>query len=596
MRTRFSLNRWIVASVMIIFFMMILMPAGNAFAAEGDHFYDDAGVTYIRNASDEPIVNAWCEIEGKWYRTDETGRVLKGQFVTIPSGTYYLDSEGVMAVGLFWAGDEFVYAASDGALLKSEKWVKVNEIWYYVNSESRVVRDQIITSGGKSYYVAPDGAMKTGLIYGSDGEIYYALGSGEFKPTNGWVKYNNNWYFVNKGGKVRRNEAIWSGDKVYYAGEDGALTGGLYTVNGKLRFFDDDGEGKKKSGWVQVDGTWYYAEKGGLIRRNASVGKGSTMYYVGDDGKLTSGVYKVNGKYYYFNSEGKVKTSAGWVKYNGKWYYGNKGGVLRRNSIRWEGSKAYYLGDDAAMATGFAESDGKLRFFNANGEMKKATGWFKYKGSWYYAKTKGIYSRETTIKDKNKLYYLGADGKMKTGWVKISNTKYYYAKASGELYANQSFTVKGETYYAGADGVINLNSSVSKAQGYSSTSSYLILVNLKEQKTYVFKGSKDNWLPEKEFSCSTGTSNHPTPEGEYRTTMRTSYFDSFGYRCWWATGFIGGEYLFHSSPYNMGDSPKVCADYTMGTPSSHGCIRMKLDDAKWIYDTIPIGTKVVIYK
>ena len=178
----------------------------------------------------------------------------------------------------------------------------------------------------------------------------------------------------------------------------------------------------------------------------------------------------------------------------------------------------------------------------------------------------------------------------------IGGINYYYADTKGALKCNTSFTVGNATYYANSDCEVITNSSTSKAQSYSSNSSYLILVNLTEQKTYVFSGSKGAWSPTKEFTCSTGTSDHPTPVGEYKTTMRTTYFNSFGYRCWWATGFIGGEYLFHSSPYTMTDTPQICADYTMGRPSSHGCIRMRLDDAKWIYDNIPIGTKVVIYK
>ncbi|HAH78565.1 MAG TPA: L,D-transpeptidase, partial [Ruminococcaceae bacterium] len=32
----------------------------------------------------------------------------------------------------------------------------------------------------------------------------------------------------------------------------------------------------------------------------------------------------------------------------------------------------------------------------------------------------------------------------------------------------------------------------------------------------------------------------------------------------------------------------------LGEPASHGCIRLPVEDAKWIYDNIPEGTKVVI--
>ena len=33
----------------------------------------------------------------------------------------------------------------------------------------------------------------------------------------------------------------------------------------------------------------------------------------------------------------------------------------------------------------------------------------------------------------------------------------------------------------------------------------------------------------------------------------------------------------------------------LGTTASHGCVRLTVKDAKWIFDHCPIGTKVVIY-
>lgn len=33
----------------------------------------------------------------------------------------------------------------------------------------------------------------------------------------------------------------------------------------------------------------------------------------------------------------------------------------------------------------------------------------------------------------------------------------------------------------------------------------------------------------------------------------------------------------------------------MDAAVSHGCVRLDLDNAKWIYDSIPKNTKVIIY-
>ena len=36
-------------------------------------------------------------------------------------------------------------------------------------------------------------------------------------------------------------------------------------------------------------------------------------------------------------------------------------------------------------------------------------------------------------------------------------------------------------------------------------------------------------------------------------------------------------------------------DSRLGMNISHGCIRLKIDHAKWIYDNIPYYTKVVTF-
>lgn len=36
-------------------------------------------------------------------------------------------------------------------------------------------------------------------------------------------------------------------------------------------------------------------------------------------------------------------------------------------------------------------------------------------------------------------------------------------------------------------------------------------------------------------------------------------------------------------------------DGRLGMPLSHGCVRLNINNAKWIYDTIPTGSTVVVY-
>ena len=70
------------------------------------------------------------------------------------------------------------------------------------------------------------------------------------------------------------------------------------------------------------------------------------------------------------------------------------------------------------------------------------------------------------------------------------------------------------------------------------------------------------------------------------------YFDSGDARCFYYTQFYG-DYLFHSVLYDK--KTGNLADGRLGMGLSHGCVRLKIENAKWIYDHIPAGTKVVVY-
>lgn len=126
-----------------------------------------------------------------------------------------------------------------------------------------------------------------------------------------------------------------------------------------------------------------------------------------------------------------------------------------------------------------------------------------------------------------------------------------------------------------------------------STTPYLINVNIKNQKTYVYKGKTDNWSLVKSFPCSTGIAGEDTPSGSFSIKEKGDWFFSEQYNQggkYWSQ--ITGDILFHSLPFDKNKTTVV--DYTMSKPSSHGCIRLSIDDAKWIYTNIPKDSKVII--
>jgi lipoprotein-anchoring transpeptidase ErfK/SrfK len=56
-----------------------------------------------------------------------------------------------------------------------------------------------------------------------------------------------------------------------------------------------------------------------------------------------------------------------------------------------------------------------------------------------------------------------------------------------------------------------------------------------------------------------------------------------------------GEFLFHSVPTDRNGKVIEEEARKLGQKASHGCFRLTIPDAKWIYENIPINTKVVIH-
>lgn len=134
-----------------------------------------------------------------------------------------------------------------------------------------------------------------------------------------------------------------------------------------------------------------------------------------------------------------------------------------------------------------------------------------------------------------------------------------------------------------------------KANGYGSTTGYLILVDKTIHKVGVYTGSKGNWTNVLYVDCGDGAPATPTIEGTFYVGGKMYYFDSGSARCFYATQ-IQGNYLFHSVLYRQTPTPQEVIDPTVGKGVSHGCVRLLLEDAKWIYDNVPTNTTIVIYQ
>jgi len=126
---------------------------------------------------------------------------------------------------------------------------------------------------------------------------------------------------------------------------------------------------------------------------------------------------------------------------------------------------------------------------------------------------------------------------------------------------------------------------------FASNTNFLVWVDLSRQKVNLFIGSYKNWKLIKSMSCGTGKSSTPTVTGSFTIQDKGEYFRvNSGVICKYYTRFYG-NYLFHTV---LLDNDGNIVDGTLGTPVSHGCIRLAIEDAKYIYDNVPMGTMVWI--
>lgn len=128
--------------------------------------------------------------------------------------------------------------------------------------------------------------------------------------------------------------------------------------------------------------------------------------------------------------------------------------------------------------------------------------------------------------------------------------------------------------------------------------SYYIKVNCTAQTVTVYTCDINGQytIPIKAMLCSTGTA---TPlNGVYETSDRYEWRYLVGNVYGQYATRITGQILFHSVPYlNKDKSSLEYWEYDkLGEPASKGCVRLTVEDAKWIYDYCKPGTQVEFYE
>ena len=529
----------------------------------------DKGVAAIQNAGWYQIENRWYmlkndgtrdtskvnwqQINGSWYflKADGSRDTSKtGMQTGINGKTYFLNAEGVPQNGFQTVnGVAYYFDVQAGTARQlGNNWQQMNGSWYWIENGRVATGWRVIN--GKWYYLNPaDGRMLTGFYKDATGQLFYSDGSGAMLSTTGWYLMNGTWYWVNGNGSLATGW-INVGGTWYYMGENGAM----------------------KTGWYQVNGAWYYSNGSGAMQ-TGWLNRGGTWYYLTGSGAMATGWINLGGTWYYLNPGNGDMVGAGWHLINNKWYYFGGSGDMYSN--RWIGN--YYVGGNGEMLTNtwvgsyWVGADGK---WIPNYDPDANANWVKSGNTWYYQRPDGSKLTNSWKRINGSWYYFGADGAMTTGWKYVDGYKFYF----------------------GTDG--KMVQDVDKLIGKQS--SYRITVNrVKCQVTVYAANETGNYcIPVKTFTCSVGKAGTPTHAGTYATLKKQNPVELMG-PSWGKYGTQINNYgdWFHSVACSNPDPTYALAagNYNMlGQPASHGCVRLCVRDAKWIYDNCGLYTRVDI--
>lgn len=127
---------------------------------------------------------------------------------------------------------------------------------------------------------------------------------------------------------------------------------------------------------------------------------------------------------------------------------------------------------------------------------------------------------------------------------------------------------------------------------------YYIMVNRQANCVTVFGQDEygEYTVPVKAMVCSVGVSD-TTPLGTFKTSDKYEWRYLFGDVYGQYAYRINKNILFHSVPYYTKNKWDLeTEEYNkLGEAASLGCIRLTVEDAKWLIDNCPSGTTVTIY-
>ena len=438
--------------------------------ASNDKYYD--GITGAL------VINSYVQVDKDWYYVGNDGKRLKGS-QTINNVPVYFDTyDGKQAKGVF-GNDGYFYDKDSGAKidLGTNRYVFINENWYYLNEEGKILKGDQTIDGVQVHF-----------------DPYYGNQiKGEFTDSSGYVVKANSYtspvkFYDKDSGALVKNQYFNNNGKWYYADAEGNILKGSQTIDGVHVYFDSYGVQAKDT---VLDGYYYDKDSGARkeLPRDQFIKIGDDLYYLSSNGR--TGEINIDGKDYYIAQYGRVLRGSFNVYQEPPYYDDETGEAVKKTGFVKSYGRWYYIEEDGKKAKGLKEIDGKLYFFSNNpmnkyetheqvrGQLVRPKFYISFPNraednpTYYFDAETGAAVTNQFVYTDGHWYYFGNDGKallfdqvvngqhlyfdyegkqVKGDFVTDYKGTRYYDENSGELVTNQTRTINGVTYHFDENG------------------------------------------------------------------------------------------------------------------------------------------------
>ena len=298
---------------------------------------------YYNSTTGALVTNSYVQVDNDWYYVDTQGKRLEGP-QTVDGIQVFFNDSGKQAKGVF-GNDGYYYDKDSGAKvdLGTNRYVQVNDNWYYVNAEGKILKGEQTIDGIQVNFDSYSGIQTKGEFVDSKGRVIS-------KENYNTYERPSKFYDKNSGTLVKGQYFKHNGNW-YYADAEGNILKGEQTIDGVHVYFDYNGVQAKDA---IAEGYYYDKDSGARHEapRKQFIKAGGKLYYLDDDNKISSGYKKIDGKDYFITGYGEVLRGE-FGPYGYEPYYDSEtGAAVRQRGFVKSGRNWYYLDDEGNKVLG----------------------------------------------------------------------------------------------------------------------------------------------------------------------------------------------------------------------------------------------------